>query len=132
MVGWYNRLILYPNCRNGKQGLSRPGYAGTETLLYQYALLLLEDVYSNRISPEALLSEIIRSLIDIKEGRRQRIESLIEGLKITDCSLPLSSEDIIIVIEQHLNLTGTSRLPVLLVATYCQTRQAATAGSLEL
>ncbi len=37
------------------------------------------------------------------------------GLKTTEDAVPLSSEDIVNLIEQHMSLKGTSRLPVLVV-----------------
>jgi hypothetical protein len=48
---------------------------------------------------------------------------LIQELKTTEGALPLSSEDIVNLIEKHLSLKGTSRLPVLIVASAYQSVQ---------
>ncbi|MDS3860831.1 restriction endonuclease, SacI family [Thermosynechococcaceae cyanobacterium BACA0444] len=46
-----------------------------------------------------------------------------QALETTKDAIPLSSENIIKLIEQHLNLKGTSRLPVLIVVAAYNTAQ---------
>ncbi|NES71067.1 MAG: hypothetical protein F6K24_40605 [Okeania sp. SIO2D1] len=77
----------------------------------------MDDVYNNRVLPFDLLTETIRWLIIFRNERQQRLESLIQALNTTrDDTLLLSCEDIVNLIEKHLSLKGTSRLPVLIVA----------------
>jgi hypothetical protein len=89
---------------------------GRPPQLYQFVLELLDNVYTDKIQAKEMLFEIIRCLLIIRNERQQRIDSLIKGLKTTKDSIPLSSEDIVILLEQHMKLTGTSRLPVLIIA----------------
>ncbi|RKZ56222.1 MAG: DNA methyltransferase [Candidatus Parabeggiatoa sp. nov. 2] len=89
---------------------------GRPPQLYQFVLELLDDVYTDKIQAKEMLFEIVRCLVIIKNERQQRIDSLIKGLKTTKDSIPLSSEDIVILLEQHMKLTGTCRLPVLIIA----------------
>lgn len=89
--------------------------------VYEALLQLLTDVRDARTSPEDLLAETIRNLLVFRDEREQRMLSLIAGLKTTKGAMPLSSEGIVILIEQHMrfrqsNTRGTSRLPVLIVA----------------
>ncbi len=89
---------------------------GKPPQLYQAVLDLLDDTYRNRITPENLLAEIIRLLLLDRNEKQQRINALVTALKTTDEALSLSTEDIINLIEKHLSLKGTSRLPVLMVS----------------
>ncbi|MBD2090157.1 restriction endonuclease, SacI family [Microcoleus sp. FACHB-1515] len=89
---------------------------GKPPQLYQSVLDLLDDVGNSRVSPEALLAETVRLLIIDRNERQQRINALVQELKTTEGALPLSSEDIINLVEKHLSLKGTSRLPVLVIA----------------
>ncbi|MCI0438435.1 MAG: restriction endonuclease, SacI family [Chloroflexi bacterium] len=84
--------------------------------MYQTTLELLNDVYSNRLSAEDLLAETVRLLLVIREESRQRIEALLAGLRASEETVPLSSEMIVNLIQQHLSTPGASRLPVLVVA----------------
>ena len=96
---------------------------GRPPRLYKEVLLLLNDVYQERITPEALMKEILRSLLILKNERDRRIQSLVRGLKSSEDSIPLSSEDITTLVEQHITLKGTSRIGVLIVAAIYQTAE---------
>jgi len=72
-------------------------------------------VYQKRVSAEDLLTEIVRILLIIREEKEGRIRILLTGLSAEE-TLPLSSEEIINLIEQHLLCKNASRLPVLIVA----------------
>lgn len=89
--------------------------------LYVQTLQLLDDVYQNRVSAEDLLVDTIRLLILMREEKRQRIESLLARIQERVVALPLSSESIVTLIEQHLACKNSSRLPVLIVAAAYQT-----------
>lgn len=84
--------------------------------LYQATLQLLDDVYRNRISADTLLQEALRWLLLVRNENRQRMDSLLASLGSTEGETLLSSEGIVSLIQQHLSLRGSSRLPVLVVA----------------
>ena len=77
---------------------------------------LLDDVVKKRVSAEDLLSEIVRVLIGIRDDNKARMEILLKSMRMTAGSLTLSSNDILILIRQHLLCKNSSRLPVLIVA----------------
>jgi DNA adenine methylase len=88
--------------------------------VYVFALEILEKVHTNKEDAQNILQEIIRFLLIIKKEDEQRMEQLIADLKQTDI-LPLSSEEIVTLLTQHLNCKHSSRLPVLIVASAYQT-----------
>lgn len=109
--------FLTPALRNRNETLVKGlNLVGRPPQLYTAVLDLLDDVHNDRVSADDLLAETIRLLIILRNERQQRIESLIGALKTTGDALPLSSEEVINLVEQHMRLKGTSRLPVLLVA----------------
>ena len=109
--------FLTPALRNRNATLAKGlNLVGRPPQLYTAVLDLLDDVHNNQVSADDLLAETIRLLIILRNERQQRIESLIGTLKTTEDAIPLSSEDIVNLIYQHMGLKGTSRLPVLLVA----------------
>lgn len=108
--------FLTPAFRN----LNRPLTLDLELIgrprqIYKATLQLLDDVYQKRVSAEDLLTEIVRILLIIREEKEGRIRILLTGLSAEE-TLPLSSEEIINLIEQHLRCKNASRLPVLIVA----------------
>lgn len=116
--------FLTPALRNRNATLTTAlNLVGRPPQLYQAVLHLLDDVYQQRVSPQALLTETIRCLLLVRDERQQRIESLLEGLKTTKDSIPLSGEELVKLVEQHLSLKGTSRIPVLLVAAVYETAE---------
>jgi hypothetical protein len=84
--------------------------------VYASALQLLHSVSTGKISAEELLTEIIRLLLVIRNEKDNRIATLLSGLRQSGETLPLSSEEIVRLIEQHLQCKNASRLPVLIVA----------------
>jgi hypothetical protein len=84
--------------------------------VYIYTLGLLDVVHQDRIGAEVLLKEILRYLLIIKTENEGRMKQLIADLKQTSDILPLSSEQIVALLHQHLNCKNSSRLPVLIVA----------------
>ena len=93
---------------------------GRPPRLYQIVLQLLNHVYMGRISPDDLLAETVRHLLIVRNERQQRITSLRAALKTSEESVPLSSEAIVSLIQQHLASPRSSRLPVLVVAAAYQ------------
>lgn len=65
-------------------------------------------MYQKRVSAEDLLTEIVRILLIIREEKEGRIRILLTGLSAEE-TLPLSSEEIINLIEQHLRCKNASR-----------------------
>jgi DNA adenine methylase len=88
--------------------------------VYVFALEILERVFTKPEIASDVLQEIIRFLLIIKKEDEQRMEQLIADLKQTEV-LPLSSEEIVTLLAQHLNCKHSSRLPVLIVASAYQT-----------
>lgn len=90
--------------------VGRPAY------VYKATLQLLTDVYENRISAEDLLADIIRRLLIMRDEKLFRMEKRFAELRASQGALPLSSENIVTLIERHLMSPNSSRLPVLVVA----------------
>lgn len=109
--------FLTPALRNRNQTLTPDvNLVGRPPVVYQAALYLLTDVASGVISAYDLLAETLRWLVLVRDEKRQRMESLLAGLRASEGALPLSAENIVTLVEQHLRLPNTSRLPVLIVA----------------
>ena len=89
--------------------------------VYVNALQILDFVYTKKEKPENVLQEILRFLLVIKAEDELRMKQLIADLKQADDILPLASEEIVMLLTQHLNCKGASRLPVLIVASAYQT-----------
>jgi DNA adenine methylase len=88
--------------------------------IYTTTLEVLDLVHREHEKPESVLQEILRQLSIIKHEDELRMRQLIADLKQTEGSLPLSGEDIVTLITQHLNCKNSSRLPVLIVASIYQ------------
>jgi len=99
-------IILVPNTNL----VGRPPH------IYKATLQLLTDVYEGRITAEDLLAETLRRLIIIRDEQNVRLNTWMTTLKAVAGTIPLSSEDILTLIEQHLKSPNSSRLPVLVVA----------------
>ena len=110
--------FLTPAFRTNKS-LIAPGVEliGRPKRLYETLVKIITTVHDETVNPELVLVEIIRWLIVIKSEREQRIESLFASLEAAKTDLALPAENIITLINQHLALPKSSRLPVLVVAT---------------
>lgn len=93
---------------------------GRPRQLYKDTLQLLDDVSSGRVMAEDLLTEIIRVLLIMRQEREVRMSTLLAALQRTEDATPLSSENIVTLVEQHLKSKNASRLPVLVVAAAYQ------------
>ena len=109
--------FLTPAFRTNKT-IIEPGVSliGRPKKLYDKIVDLITTVYSGRISPENLLAEIIRWLLIVRDERKQRLETLFASLETTKGDSALPAESIVTLIEQHMRLPKSSRLPVLVVA----------------
>src|SRR5712692_285668 len=84
--------------------------------VYKAVLQLLTDVHTGKVRAEDLLAETIRVLVQVRDEQDHRMQSLVNALSSSEGGMPLSSEEIVALIEQHLKSRGASRLPVLIVA----------------
>ncbi|MFH0992682.1 MAG: restriction endonuclease, SacI family [bacterium] len=89
---------------------------GRPVSLYSSTLKLLDAVYNDVLSPVLLLKETIRLLIVIKNENEDRMRQLLRQLESVPDTLPLSSEQILTLLQQHLSSKKVSRLPVLIIA----------------
>ncbi|MBS1791581.1 MAG: DNA methyltransferase [Acidobacteria bacterium] len=113
--------FLTPAFRTNKS-LIAPGVEliGRPKQLYEKAVKLITAAHKGSIRPDFLLMEILRWLIIVREERAQRIETLFASLKAVQTELFLPAESIVTLIQQHLALPKSSRLPVLVVAAAYQ------------
>jgi hypothetical protein len=113
--------FLTPALRNRNITLTPAvNLVGRPPKLYEAALQLLDDVHQGRITAEELLAQTIRCLIIARNEKRQRMETLLADLKKSEDAIPLSAEEIITLLKQHLACRGSSRLPVLIIAAAYQ------------
>jgi DNA adenine methylase len=89
---------------------------GRPESVYKAALQLLDDVYQKKLTADELLAETVRWLLIVRDEKRQRMNSLLAGLKAAKGETSLAAEGIVNLVEQHLKLKNSSRLPVLVVA----------------
>lgn len=113
--------FLTPTLRNIDHALTiERELVGRPRELYKKTLQLLTDVAENRVTAEALFIETVRVLLNLRNEKFMRMDSLLEALKRSEGALPLSSEAIVALIAQHLACKNSSRLPVLVVAAAYQ------------
>lgn len=113
--------FLTPTLRNVNRPLMYDvDLVGRPRELYVKTLQLLDDVASERIEAEKLFVEIVRELLLMRDEKLARMQSLLNSLERMEDALPLSSEQIVTLISQHLACKGASRLPVLIVAAAYQ------------
>jgi hypothetical protein len=109
--------FLTPTLRNQDQPLTTGvDLIGRPRELYVKTVQLLDDVSKERVSAEAVLIEAIRVLLKMRDENLARMKELMNALKGAKDSLPLSSEAIVSLLEQHLACKKSSRLPVLIIA----------------
>jgi SacI restriction endonuclease len=116
--------FLTPAFRNRNVALTKDlNLVGKPPQLYQTVLHLLALVHDQQVLPDVMLMEILRCLVNDRNRAQSRMAELLQNLR-QETGLLLSSEDILGLITQHLNLKGTSRLPVLLIAAIYRTLEA--------
>jgi hypothetical protein len=109
--------FLTPALRNRNATLTPDlNLVGRPPQLYQTLLQLLTNVHEDNVSAEAMLAEVIRCLVILRDEQRQRMQTLLAQLKTVKDATPLSSEAIVTLIQQHFSSPKSSRLPVLAVA----------------
>ena len=113
--------FLTPALRNIDRTLTtKLEIVGRPRRLYVDTLQLLDDVTKGRVSARDLLAEVVRILLIMRDEKDLRMTTLLVGLSRNDDAMPLSSEAIVNLIEQHLRSKNSSRLPVLVVAAAYQ------------
>ncbi len=109
--------FLTPAFRNIDRALTTDlVLVGRPRQVYTNTLEILDLVQDSKINTEAVLKEIVRFLLIVKSENEVRMSQLLRELKHSDDTLPLSSEQILTLLEQHLASKNASRLPVLIVA----------------
>lgn len=98
--------------------------SGRPKEMYDATLQLLSDVQDGRVAAQDLLIEVIRQLIILKNERDQELDALKEEARLGDEAIPLSVEDMVRLIQQHLNSPNSARLPVLVVAAAYKSAEA--------
>lgn len=117
--------FLTPTLRNMDQTLTtKVVLVGRPAAMYQDALRLLDEVHRGRVSAKDVLDESIRLLLLERDARKARLKTLLSGVDRVASALPLSAEDTVNLIEQHMRCKGSSRLPVLIVAAAYEAAQA--------
>jgi hypothetical protein len=89
---------------------------GRPPQVYSDTLQLLDDVANRRITADQVLAEAIRVLVALRDEKQERMAALVKALQHGDDALPLPTEGIVTLLEQHLACKHSSRLPVLMVA----------------
>jgi hypothetical protein len=113
--------FLTPALRNRNATLTpQTNLVGRPPSLYRAVLQLLDDMYVGNVSAEDVLAETVRCLLLVKEENQHRMKTMLAALKTAEGAVPLSSEAIVTLIEQHLQTKGASRLPVLIVTAAYQ------------
>jgi rubrerythrin len=101
----------------------RARLVGRPRALYQAVVRLINDVHDGRAAANDVLSEILRLLIIIREEAKHRVETLLATLKPTANDTALAAENIVTLIQQHLAVPRSARLPVLVVAAAYEAAQ---------
>jgi len=116
--------FLTPAFRTNRETI-KPGVelVGRPKKLYETIIKLVTTVHAGKVDSEFLLVEIIRWLVIIKDEREHRLESLFASLKASQSDSGLPAESIVNLVQQHLALPKSSRLPVLVVAAAYQAAQ---------
>ena len=114
--------FLTPALRNINRPLTTDvPLVGRPPQMYGDVVQLLEDVAEGRENAENVLTDTIRILVLVREEKAARMSALLADIERNSGALPLSSEMIVTLIEQHLACKNASRLPVLVVAAAYQT-----------
>lgn len=109
--------FLTPAFRTGSGTLTPDTeLGGRPRQLYKDTLQLLTDVQTGTVSAIDVLSETVRCLLVIRSERRDQIAGLLTNIRTPNGVTALSSEGIVTLVDQHLRIAHSSRLPVLVVA----------------
>jgi hypothetical protein len=113
--------FLTPALRNQDSMLTtKTILVGRPPQVYKDTLQLLDDVATGKVPAEQVLTDALRILILVRDDKQSRMKGLVEALQHGDDALPLPTEGIVTLLEQHLVCKHSSRLPVLIVAAAYQ------------
>jgi len=113
--------FLTPALRNHNIPLSIDNIpVGRPQQVYEDTLLLLDDVANGLVSAKQVLVETLRCLLVFGDENQKRMKALIDSQQHNTGALPLASEQIVTLLQQHLACKHSSRLPVLIVAAAYQ------------
>lgn len=108
--------FLTPALRNQDSKLTtNTVMVGRPPQVYKDTLQLLDDVARGKVTAEAVLVDSIRILLAMRDEKLARMKELVTALRHGDDALPLPTEGIVALLEQHLACKNSSRLPVLIV-----------------
>lgn len=85
--------------------------------MYVTAIQILDEVAQGKITAQNLLMQLTKCLIVYRDELKARLQKRLEELQSLEGNIPLSSEEIVNLIQQHLACPKSSRLPVLVVAS---------------
>ena len=109
--------FLTPALRNINTPLTTEvAIVGRPPRAYAETIQILDDVAAGRVDAGDVLVDVVRILLVMREEKTARITTLLSGVYDGKDALPLASEAIVKLIEQHLASKNSSRLPVLVVA----------------
>ena len=89
---------------------------GRPAEMYKALLMLFEDIQTRRVAAKTVLAETLRLLVIERDHRQESIQGLVRDIRRSADKLPLSAEEIVSLIAQHLACKSASRVPVLIVA----------------
>lgn len=113
--------FLTPALRNQDSRLTtKVVLVGRPPQVYRDTLQLLDDVTQRRVRAEDVLTDAIRFLVLMRDEKDARMSGLVDALRHGDYELPLPTEAIVTLLEQHLACKHSSRLPVLIIAAAYQ------------
>lgn len=108
---------LTPALRNQDSMLTiKTVLVGRPPQVYKDTVQLLDDVAKGRVSAEDVLTDTMRILVSVRDDKLARMKGLVAALQHGDDALPLPTEGIVTLLQQHLACKHSSRLPVLIVA----------------
>lgn len=114
--------FLTPALRNSDSALTtKTVLVGRPARVYSDTLHLLDEVARGKVLADDMLTEVIRVLIQVRDEQEARMKALITSLGHGNDALPLSTEGIVTLLQQHLACKHSSRLPVLIVAAAYRT-----------
>lgn len=93
---------------------------GRPAEMYKALLELFDSIQNNRVTATTVMDESMRLLVIERDQRQASIEKLVRDISRTVDQLPLSAEQIVVLISQHLACKNAARLPVLVVAAAYQ------------
>ena len=94
---------------------------GKPQYLYTDLIGLLNQIVDTNIKANKVLVEFLKILLQKQAADDQRLQTLIEQSHVYEDLIPLSTEDIVAIIRQQLDLDNSSRLPVLIIASIYDT-----------